>query len=114
MPPGPASGPQSPGLKPETKGPAHSHNFRVSGAAEPRLTSDGEAGSERRDVSELSAVDSKQPKINANEGVHRVDKVRIINLHIVDVVADGMTDHFRRGEGRQQILYRSSGIVSEP
>ncbi len=40
--------------------------------------------------------------------------MRVIDLHVIDVVADGMTDHFGGGEGQKQLFERESGVVGEP
>ena len=56
----------------------------------------------------------EQTKIYAYGRVSWLDKVLVVHLHIVDVVANGVADHFGGGEWRQQILYRRSGVACEP
>ena len=56
----------------------------------------------------------KQAEIDADKGVHGVDKVFVVDLNIVDVVADGVTDHFGCWVGCEQIRDWEAGVVGEP
>ena len=69
---------------------------------------------ERRDTQRAAEKDLKQSEVYADSGVYRLDKMVVVDLNIIHIVADRMTDHFGGGEWRQQIFERKAGVVSKP